>query len=131
MRNIKFYKKVLIVFLFFVICQMLTNISLAADIESIKSGMTGVTGGDTTVTTGDGVGKIVNTIIGVFQYVGTGISLVTVALVGIRYMLASVEQKAEIKKQAIPILIGAILLFGGVQLAGAIESFSHSVFPTS
>ena len=61
-------------------------------------------------------GIIVNAI----TTVGTVISVIMVMSLGIKYMLASVEQKAEYKKSMIPMFIGAILLFAGSTIVSII-----------
>ncbi len=74
-----------------------------------------------------GIVGAINTVIGLMQVIGTGVSLIMVSLLGIKYLLASVEEKAEIKKTAIPIVIGAVLLFGAVNIIAIIEKFSQKV----
>lgn len=54
-----------------------------------------------------------NSIIGIIVTVGTIISVITMLILGIKYMLASVEEKAEYKKSMMPYLVGAVLLFSG------------------
>lgn len=71
-----------------------------------------------------GVGKVINNVIGIIQFVGSGIAIIVVSILGIRYLLASPNEKAEVKKMAMPIIIGCILLFGAVNLVGAIIEFS-------
>lgn len=44
--------------------------------------------------------------------VGIVASIIIIAVLGVKYMLGSVEEKAEFKKDMIPYLIGACLLFG-------------------
>ena len=43
--------------------------------------------------------------------VGIIIAVISLMLIGIRYMIGSVEQKAEYKKTMMPFLIGCLLLF--------------------
>ena len=74
-----------------------------------------------------GIFGAINTVIGLLQVAGTGISLIMISTLGIKYILASVEEKAEIKKTAMPILIGAVLLFGAVNIIAVVEEFSNSV----
>lgn len=66
------------------------------------------------VSEGDAGGAIplAQRIITTITIVGTVIFVIVVMVLGIKYMLGSVEQKAEYKKDMIPILIGAMLLFG-------------------
>lgn len=74
---------------------------------------------------GSNIAKTINDVIGMIQLAGTGISLVVVTMLGIKYMLASPSEKADTKKQIMPILIGCILLFGAVNLTAAIAEFSE------
>ncbi len=68
-----------------------------------------------------GIKKALNTIIGALQLAGSGIGLIMVTWAGFKYMLASNEAKADVKKQILPIVIGAVLLFGAVTLVGILE----------
>lgn len=73
------------------------------------------------------VGNVINAVISLIQYVGSGISIITVTWLGIRYMLASSNEKADLKKQGIPIVIGCVLLFGAVNLVGIIADFGDGL----
>ena len=72
-----------------------------------------------------GIGNVINIIIGVMQVVGTGIALIVITILGIKYLLASPSEKAETKKSILPIIIGCILLFGAVNLVSALVSFTN------
>lgn len=54
----------------------------------------------------------VSVIITLITNIGMVVSVLMSAFMGIKYMLGSVEEKAEFKKDLIPYLVGAILLFG-------------------
>lgn len=60
-------------------------------------------------------------ILGVFQAVGTVIAVVILVWLGIKYIMASPDGKAEIKKQAFGYILGAVLLFGAVWLVPLIQ----------
>lgn len=51
------------------------------------------------------------TIVSALKIIGTVIAIVGVMIMGIKYMIGSVEQKAEYKKTMIPYIIGCILIF--------------------
>lgn len=55
--------------------------------------------------------KFATTILSSITIVGVVISVIMVMVLGIKYMMGSLEEKAEYKKTMIPMLIGAILLF--------------------
>ena len=59
--------------------------------------------------------KIVNAgnqIIGIIQMVGVAIAVVMLIMLGIKYMIAAPDEKADIKKTATIYIIGAVILFG-------------------
>ena len=54
------------------------------------------------------------------------ISVIMVAVLGIKYMMGSAEEKAEYKKSFIPLLVGAILVFGAATVAKVIIGLAGS-----
>lgn len=71
----------------------------------------------TTVTSGtDKIQNIGNKIIGPIRVLGSSVSVVTLIIVGIKYVLGSVEEKAEYKETMKPYLIGAIMVFATTNL---------------
>lgn len=74
-----------------------------------------------------GAVKMGNFIVSIVRYVGQGIAVVTLIIIGIRYIFASVEQKAEYKKSMIPYVIGAILLFAGASVTNWIYEIFNDV----
>lgn len=52
-------------------------------------------------------------VLGIIQAVGVVISVVMLIAIGIKYMLGSVEEKAEYKSTLKPYIIGAFILFTG------------------
>lgn len=59
-------------------------------------------------------------IVSIIQVVGTIIAVITIMILGIKYMMAGVEEKANYKKTMIPYLVGCILLFATVTIVNAI-----------
>lgn len=55
--------------------------------------------------------KMAGTILNAITITGVVVAVVTVMVLGIKYMIGSVEEKAEYKKTMMPILVGMILLF--------------------
>ena len=66
--------------------------------------------------------KLASTILSSITIVGVVISIIMVMVLGIKYMMGSLEEKAEYKKTMIPMLIGAILLFCSSTLVSIIYS---------
>ena len=55
--------------------------------------------------------------------IGSAMSIITMILLGVKYMLGSVEEKAEYKKSLFPYMIGAVFVFGASTIAGIVYSF--------
>lgn len=53
----------------------------------------------------------VNVIVYVLEAVGVILSVIILIVIGIKYMLGSVEERADYKKTMIPYLIGAFMVF--------------------
>ena len=55
-------------------------------------------------------------VLGVINTIGVVLSVATLMIIGIKYMLGSIEEKAEYKKTMLGYVIGAILLFSATTL---------------
>lgn len=55
-------------------------------------------------------------ILSVIQVIGVVVSIVTLMIIGIKYMLGSVEAKAEYKQTLLPWAVGAVLVFAATVL---------------
>lgn len=60
------------------------------------------------------------TIVSVIQVIGVIVTVVSLMVMGIKYMTGSLGEKAEYKKSMIPYLIGVIIFFAITQLLGII-----------
>lgn len=68
-----------------------------------------------------------NKILGYIQGIGTFIAVGVLMFLGIKYMTASANEKADIKKSIIPYIIGAIILLVAVNIVPIIESIGKSL----
>ena len=106
-------KKVLSVLMvvLMIVC-MSTNV-LAVSIDTIESNANKALDGK--------AANAFNTLGGtIIQYVTAAamvIAVVMVAILGVKYMMGSVEEKAEYKKSFVPLLVGAVLVFGAATIA--------------
>lgn len=64
--------------------------------------------------------SLVGNILFFIRLIGSIVSVVALIVIGIKFMLGGVEQKAEYKKRMLPYIVGMILLFGGVNLLSII-----------
>ena len=128
MKNNKIIKNIIVLFImcFFIFIvnfqsyvQAMTVDTLFADdtLKDINQG----------VQSNEGIVGGIKKVIGIIQVIGTGVSIIMVTVLGIKYILASVEEKAEIKKMAMPILVGAFLLFSATNIIVIVEEFATGV----
>lgn len=66
--------------------------------------------------------SVVTSVIGV---IGIVVSVIALILIGIKFMLGSVEEKAEYKKSMIPYLIGVFIFFALTQLLNIIVNIAE------
>ena len=53
---------------------------------------------------------------GLIYYIGVFLSVGILMVIGIKYITGSIEEKAQYKETMVPYFIGAILLFGGINI---------------
>jgi len=68
--------------------------------------------------------KEANSIIGIITTAGVVISVIMLMVLGIKYILGSVEEKATYKKSMMPYLIGALLIFSASTIANIIYNYA-------
>ena len=81
----------------------------------------GNTGAATAVT------KTANNIIGIVQVICYDVAVIMLVYLGVKFIIASPEAKADIKKSAIMYVIGAIIVFAAGTLLGVISNLSTNV----
>lgn len=115
--------KILVIFLMVVTVVMSTTSVFAADGDKKSSVMTpdevtlSKTGADEDIA-GFG-GKILSAV----TTAGVVLSVIVLAVLGIKYMLGSAEEKAEYKKTLMPYIIGAALVFGASTISTIVYNF--------
>ena len=119
MKNILLNRKFILFFLIFLILCFIPMISYGVDISGI---------GDLNdygkVTTSSSVFEDkVGTILGVVQVIGSLFAVISLIAMGIKYMLGSIEEKAQYKKTLLPYFIGKTADIG-VPSCSAIISFT-------
>lgn len=72
------------------------------------------------------VNSIAGTIVSAIQIIGTVISVAVLIVIGIKYMMGSVEEKADYKKSLVPYIVGAFLLFTGSLIPQLIYTLSQN-----
>lgn len=68
----------------------------------------------------ENVEDVGNIILGIIQSIGTFVAVAMLMILGIKYMLGSLEERATYKKSMLPYVIGAVLLFGAVNITAIV-----------
>lgn len=63
---------------------------------------------------------IANIIVWLVRTIGESVAVLMVLIIGIKYILGSVEEKAEYKQTMWPYILGAVLIFAGAALTDII-----------
>lgn len=85
-------------------------------------------GTSTSTTNADKLKDMANRAIGAIQVVGTILSVAILGAMGIKYMMGSVDERAEYKKTLRPYLLGAIMVFGITNILGIIIKIIEVLF---
>jgi len=72
----------------------------------------------------DAASNIIGMIINIAQVIGMGVAIIMLVVLAIKYIAASPEGKAEIKKNATIYIVGAIILFAASGILGIIRAFA-------
>ena len=120
MTKRKVFKNIIRILL--ITCAIITIMEVvvygAGDSMKIDTGIT-----ESIIGMDDGYLDVVKNVIGVVKYICYGASVIIALIIGVRFMTAAPEGKAEIKKQSIYMAVGAALLFA----TGAFVSIVQAV----
>lgn len=71
--------------------------------------------------------NVLTTAISVMRIVGIGIAIIIITVIAMKYMIAAPGDRADIKKNAIPFVIGAFVLFGASGIIGIIGGVASKI----
>lgn len=71
--------------------------------------------------------EIGNKIIGPIQVIGSLVSVIAIIIIGIKYMLGSVEEKAQYKETLGPYFLGAVFVFGITNVLSIVYNIAISL----
>ena len=111
--------KILFIFTIAIIMMSILNISNGTSINTANYKVTA---------SGDigGFGTMAGIIVWILQFVGYSVAVIMLAVMGIKYMLSSSSEKADIKSRLIPYTIGAVLLFASATFLNIIYNIVSS-----
>lgn len=99
-------KKVLVtIVMMLVVIFVISNVVFADSITNAMAGYENMGGNDA-------IGTIGGNILSVVQAIAISAAVIMIVVIGIKFMLAAPSEKAEVKKQLTPYIIGCVILFG-------------------
>lgn len=120
------YKKTIkIAYLIFIIlilsCTFVSNFVLASDnynVQVFENKDSGAIG--TSIETAAG------TLLYVIKIIAVGVGLIMLAVLAMKYMMSSAQERATIKQSAMVYIIGSVVLFGAAGILDIIETFVNN-----
>ncbi len=109
-----------LVIIMVLIILVFTNVSYCVDVNS-------VIGSTKLPDQGDKVGSIMGKTLGVIQVIGLAVAIIMLIVLGIKYMTSAPNEKAELKKHAVPYIVGAIFVFAASGIIEIIKVFALKI----
>ena len=66
-------------------------------------------------------------VIQIISTIGSILSVIVIIVLGIKYMMGSVEERADYKKTMLPYLIGAAFIFAASNIANIVYEFAINI----
>lgn len=119
----KVIKIVLIFLIIFIFSNLFINITSRASFSSIDVNFV-TDGAKDSSGTAKSVNSIVGSVLTVCQVAGSGIAVIMLIVLAIKYLTAAPSDKADIKKSAMIYIVGAVILFSASGILGIIRRFA-------
>ena len=117
-------KKKMIISIAFLVLFFALHTIVYADAWNVSDFDTLISAGKNDTTVINSTKSIMGTIINVIRIVGTGVSVIMLTYVAIKYMSAAPSEKAEFKKSATAFIVGAVVLFAATNLLKILADFA-------
>ena len=106
-----------ILLIFFILMLFVVNVTNAFSLNDLS--------GDTTGT--NEIQNVGNKAVTIISTIGSILSVIVIIVLGIKYMLGSVEEKAEYKKTLLPYIIGAAFIFAASAISQIIYELAIQI----
>ena len=73
------------------------------------------------------INNLIGSIITIVQVVGTGVAIIMLIVLAIKYISAAPGDKADIKKHAVVYVVGAVVLFAATGILGIVKNFASNI----
>lgn len=73
------------------------------------------------------VTKVISSLINIIQVIGTGVAIIMLIVLAIKYISAAPGDKADIKKHAVVYVVGAVVLFAATGILQIVKNFAGNI----
>ena len=123
----KLLMKILVIMILLIIIISTNNIKIFASSE-FKDPTEDPDYWQPTITEEDELAEKAGVLLGVINVIGVVSAVIALALLGMKYFLGSVQEKAEFKNSILPYILGIVLLVACTTLPNIIYNISKEVF---
>lgn len=111
---------------FFMLLFIINNFALAVDSKFVTEQFDGMT--RTSEKGIDMITDIIGMVLSAVRIIATGVAIIMITVLGIKYMSAAPSEKANIKNQLITFTIGAVIVVATTSLLDIIKGFADTAF---
>ncbi len=123
-RNV--IKAMLVVLVALLVVTMFASSASAVNFSDVNE-KTAISGAKDESGAASSVQRIIGAILTVVQVVGSGVAVIMLIVLAIKYISAAPSDKAEIKKHAVVYVVGAVVLFAASGIIGIVRNFAGNV----
>lgn len=106
-------KSIIIILLIFIVAISLCSLpSFASDITKDAGSFIDAGTGDPSGTNREALTGAIDEIAGMLMGIGVILAVIVAAILGIKFMVSSVDEQAKIKEMIIPYVCGCVVIFG-------------------
>lgn len=116
----KSVKRIAVACLLFIVAVSVINCSYAISASNLSNAVTGGTSSNEIT----GVAKDIWATVAIIIQI---LAVAAVVFAGLRYMFASADAKADIKKQTVILIVGAVLVFGATAILQLVSNTTNNI----
>lgn len=120
-------KKVIKILSILLLTVLIINMLSVLGLASFNSFKIGDLKPDDTTGATEAVTGLMGSGIAVAQVIGTGVAVIMLIVLATKYMMAAPGDKADIKKHAVPYIVGAVILFASAAILEIIKNFAGNI----
>lgn len=109
-----------------------TSLSYAENMDVSSTADDFIKAGENATSTGEdkaAMNSAINDIAGLLTGLGVIVAVVVAAILGIKFMMGSIEEQAKIKEFIIPYIVGCVVVFGAVGIWRIVVEALNTTMP--